>query len=84
MNQAVWKGIVKGKKIILNDQEVRLPDGTEVLVTPLTAAKGSPEAILAAMDAPPHLKPQDVEELRRLIEGGKRPVRFVNPLTHKR
>lgn len=83
MNQAVWRGIVKGRKVIL-DKEAKLPDGTAVLVTPLTAAKGSPEAVLAAMDAPPHPQPHDVEELRCLIEGGKRKIRFVNPLIHKR
>ena len=41
---------------------------TEVLVIPFEAVLGSPQAVLAAMDAPPHLKQEDVEELRRLIE----------------
>lgn len=61
-----------------------LPDGAKVLVTPLKAENGSPQAVLAAMDAPPHVKPEDVDELMRLIKEGKRPVRYDNPLTRRR
>ncbi len=79
-----YKGIVKGNTVIL-EKEPELPDGTEVLVTPVEMVKGSPQAILAAAKASPHLKPGDVAELLRLIEEGKRPVRYDNPLTrHKR
>ncbi len=83
MTQPVYKGIVRGKAVMLQEP-VDLPEGTEVIVTPLAAAQGSPQAVLAAMDAPPHVQPEDVEELRRLIEEGKRPVRFDNPLARKR
>ena len=83
MTQPVYKGIVRGKAVVLQEP-VDLPEGTEVIVTPLEATMGSPQAVLAAMDAPPHVKPEDVEELRRLIEEGKRPVRFDNPLARKR
>ena len=83
MTQPVYKGIVRGKAVILQEP-ADLPEGTEVIVTPLEATRGSPQAVLAAMDAPPHVQPEDVEELRRLIEEGKRPVRFDSPLAHKR
>ena len=83
MTQFVYKGIVRGKATTLEEPGV-LPEGTEVLVTPLEAAKGSPQAILAAMDAAPHVAPEDVDELMRLIEEGKRPTRFDNPLTRRR
>jgi len=83
MTGTTYRGVVKDKMVIL-EEGVALPEGAEVLVTPLEAVLGSPQAVLAAMDAPPHLKPEDVEELRRLIEEGKRPVRFDNPLARKR
>jgi hypothetical protein len=37
---------------------------------------GSPQAILWAMSQPPHLKPEDVDELERAIEEGKLPVNW--------
>ena len=83
MTGTTYRGVVKDKMVIL-EEGAALPEGTEVLVTPFEAVLGSPQAVLAAMDAPPHLKPEDVEELRRLIEEGKRPVRFDNPLARKR
>ena len=52
-----------------------LPEGAEVLVARLEVMKGFPQAVLAAMDAPPHLKPEDVDDLIRQNEQGKRPVR---------
>jgi len=41
--------------------------------------KGSPQAVLEAMRRCRQLKPEDVDELFRLIEEGKRPVRYDNP-----
>lgn len=83
MSKPAYKGVVKGRTVML-EELVDLPEGAEVLVTPVEAEKGSPQAILAAMDAPPHCKPEDVDELMRLIEKGKRPVRYGNPLTRRR
>ena len=37
---------------------------------------GSPQAILRAMSEPPHLNPEDVDELERAIEEGKLPVNW--------
>lgn len=84
MSTITYRGIVKGNTIIL-EKEPELPDGTEVLVTPLEMVKGSPQAILAALKASPPVRHEDIEELLRLIDEGKRPVRYDNPLTrHKR
>ena len=66
------------------DQPAEIPEGAEVMVTELEAKKGSPQAVLAVVDAPPHVNPEDVDELMRLIEKGKRQVRYENPLIRKR
>ena len=83
MLTTVCRGIVKGNIIIL-EQDTALPEGTEVLVTPLSALAGSPQALLSAMKAKPHLKPEDVDEFEKLIEAGKRPVSFRTPFAKKR
>jgi hypothetical protein len=75
-----YKGIVRGSTVILEEQ-TELPDGTEVLVTPLKMVKGSPQAVLAALKASPRVTHEDAAELRRLIEEGKRPVRYNNLFT---
>ena len=67
----VHKGIVKGRSIILDD-EISLPEGTEVQVIPMAPQPGSAAAILAAMKAPPHLTEEDVAELEQAIEAGRR------------
>lgn len=77
------KGVVKGNKVRL-EKGAQLPDGTEVVVTPLEMIKGSPPAVLAAVDAPPYLKPEDVEEFRRLIKEGRRPVSYEDPFKKAR
>ena len=82
LSKPAYKGVVKGRTVVL-EKVADLPDGAEVVVTPLKAKSGSPRAILAAMDAPPHVKPGDVDELMRLIEKGKRPIRYGSPLTPK-
>lgn len=35
---------------------------------------GSPQAILQVVNAPPHLDPEDVREMERLIEEGAMPI----------
>jgi len=78
MVMTACKGVVKGKKVLL-EEGAELPDGTEVVVSPIAMAKGSPAAVLAAMKAPPHLKPEDVDEFERLIKEGQRPVSYESP-----
>ena len=83
MARASYKGTVRRGAVIL-DGDVDLPDGTGVVVSPLEAVEGSPEAVLAAVNSPPFVKHEDVVELLRLIEEGKRPVRYGNPLPPRR
>ena len=84
MDATSYHGIVKNGSVVLK-KRARLPEGTEVLVTPLENVKGSPQAILKAAMGPPHVKHEDVQKLLRLIDEGMQPVRFDNLLTrHKR
>ena len=81
----VYKGIVRGNTVELEDQVV-LPEGIEVEVVvrepereelaPSGHPKGSRQALLAAFDAPPQCTSADVDVLMEAIEQGKRPVRF--------
>jgi hypothetical protein len=73
-----YKGIVKGNTVIL-EAGAELPDGAEVIITPM---KGTPAAVLAALDASPCLEPGDVEELLRRIEEGKQLARYEDPFAH--
>lgn len=83
MADAVYRGTVQGGTVVLAEG-VDLPDGTDVVVMPADAPKGSPAAVLAAMAAPPHLEEGDTAELMRLIDEGKRPVDYSNPLDRDR
>ncbi len=79
MSKPAYQGIVKGRTIVLKEP-ADLPEGSEVLVSPIEAVKGSPQAVLAAINAPPQVDSKDVDEMMRLIERGRRPVRYENPL----
>jgi hypothetical protein len=83
MDKTAYKGIVKSGTVVL-EEAADLPDGAEVLVMPIGAPRGSSKAVLAAIDAPPHIKAEDVDEPIQLIEEGKRPVHYDNPMTRKR
>ncbi|MBM4039463.1 MAG: hypothetical protein FJ290_13205 [Planctomycetes bacterium] len=74
------KGIVRGRTVILKGRP-KLREGTEVVVTPVEHPIGSPQAVLEALRESPPVRHQDVVELLRLIDEGKRPVRYDNPLT---
>ena len=71
--------MIKGRSVVF-EETPELPEGTAVLVTPLEEVRGSPQAVLAALESPPHLSPRDVEELRQKIAEGRRPVQFDSPL----
>ena len=83
MQETTYTGVVKRGQIAL-DKKARLPDGTKVLVTPMENVKVSPQAILAALKASPPVNHEDVQELLRLIDEGKRPVRYENPFAKPR
>jgi hypothetical protein len=80
-----YKGIVRGKVIEL-EASIVLPEGMEVEVVvrerqeeqlcPGGYPKGSPQAILAALDLPSRCTPGDVDALLQAIEQGKRSLRF--------
>ncbi len=69
-----YKGVARGRVVHL-EGGVSLPKGTPVSVLVEEPTRGSPAAVLDAMRRLPHLKPGDVDELDRMIEEGKRPVR---------
>jgi len=71
-------GRVKNGVIVL-PMGASLPDGTLVQVTPLHYETGNPLAVIAAMEAEPHLCPEDVAELERAIAAGKRPAAAIDP-----
>ena len=71
-------GSVKNGVIVLHNGDA-LPDGTLVQVTPLPHQAGNPLAVIAAMEAEPHLSPEDVAELERALAAGKRPAASIDP-----
>ena len=73
MAQLTFRGILQDRTHVVLDEAVPLPEGTRVEVTPLVLEKGSPAALIAAMEAEPHLDPEDVAEFERGIAAGQRP-----------
>jgi hypothetical protein len=76
-------GCVKNGVVVLHNGDT-LPDGTLVQVTPLPSEAGNPLAVIAAMEAEPHLSPEDVAELQRAIAAGKRPAPAIDPFGQDR
>jgi hypothetical protein len=74
-----YRGIVKNQAIVLAEGAPAIPEGTEVLVTPIDSSPGSPAAILAAMDSEPHVPSEWVDELEALIAEGQRPPSIEGP-----
>jgi hypothetical protein len=70
MHFATYRGVLQGKTVLLRDDPAPLPDGTEVLVTPV-GLSGTPAAVLAAVAAGPPVPREWVDELDRAI--GERP-----------
>ncbi len=75
MTTATYRGIVRGGTVVLLDEETGLTEGTEVLVTPVPVASGTAAAVLAAVDAAPHVPPEWVDDLERLIADGRTQAR---------
>jgi hypothetical protein len=71
-------GRVKNGVVVL-DQGSALPDGTLVEVMPLRFAPGDPLAVIAAMEAEPHLSPEDIAELQRALTAAERPAAPIDP-----
>jgi hypothetical protein len=71
-------GRVQNGVVVLQDGVV-LPDGTLVEVTPLQGAPSNALALIAAMEAEPHITEEDIADLRRAIAAGKRPAAPIDP-----
>ena len=67
-----YRGIVHDGIVVL-DKETQMPEGTNVIVTPVVGSPGSSAAILAAMDAAPRVPIEWVNELEQVIAQGRRP-----------
>jgi len=77
---AMYSGTVHGGHVILRDCEP-LPDGTEVVVTPVADLVGSPARLLAALDLSAPITDNEAFDLRTAIDTGRTPLRFESPLT---
>ena len=66
-------GRVQNGVVVLQSPD-DLPEGTLVRVTPLASLPkiSNSAAVMAAMESEPHLSPEDINELKRAIEGGMR------------
>jgi hypothetical protein len=71
MTTTVYRGIVKDGAVVL-ENDVRLRDGAEVLVTPVAATAGTPAALLDALKTAPPVPSEWVDELEQLISEGRR------------
>jgi hypothetical protein len=60
-------------------EEVPWPEGTEVVVAPIPAPPGTGAAVVAAMEAAPHVPREWVDELERRIEEGQPPPTREDP-----
>jgi hypothetical protein len=79
MANVAYRGAVRGGTVVLRDAEPPLAEGTEVPVTPVAGAPGSPAAVLAAVEASPRVPAEWVDELERLIAQGRRPPTRPDP-----
>jgi hypothetical protein len=73
MTTEAYRGVVRGRVVVLREQ-TPLPEGAEVLVTPVGAPPGSPAAVLDALEASPPVPGGWVDELEQLIAQGRRPL----------
>jgi hypothetical protein len=74
----IYKGLAKGKIIELEESlPYREGQPIRISVDIITehSGLGSPKAVLLAMHEPPHLRPEDVDELEQEIEKSKLPMR---------
>ncbi len=87
-SSGTYRGTVtKQGKVVLLEEGVSLPAGTEVLVTLVASTplrRGSPAAVLRAIHSEPHLSPEDVKELERLIQESRADVDWQDPLVPKK
>jgi hypothetical protein len=75
-----FRGRVENGVVILQSSD-GLPEGTLVEVTPLASLPRVSNSfeLIAAMEGPPHLSLEDIDELNRAIAAGKRPAPPIDP-----
>ena len=66
-NMAPCRGVVRGGTVVLTSGAPGFPEESEVLVVPVASRPGTPEAVLAAVEAAPHVAREDVDELEQAI-----------------
>ena len=71
MTQRAYHGVMRGGVVLL-DPGTPLTEGTEVLVTPVSAPRGSGAALVVALESAPKVPPEWVDELEQLIAEGQR------------
>lgn len=74
MTTMTYRGVVHGRTVLLAESAAGLPDGTEVLVTPAQRRPDTTVALLAAVQAEPHLTGEDMDEFEKSIAAGHRPL----------
>jgi hypothetical protein len=75
----VHKGVLDEHAIVL-EEDASILNGSDAQVSSMASEPGSPATILAAMKSPPHLSEEDVAELERATEVGRRPLARLEPL----
>jgi hypothetical protein len=74
-----YRGVVKGGAIVLENGSSMFPDGTEVVVTPLPPPYDVAAAVFEVLKNGPIVTRDDMLELERAIESGKRPRAEIEP-----
>ena len=64
-------GVMREGTVVFLEKDTSLPEGTEVLVTPVAGIAGSPAAVLAALAASPRVPAEWVDELEQIIAQGR-------------
>ncbi len=78
-----YRGVVRGGRIVLLEEDTPLAEGTEVLVTPVAGTRGSAAAVLAALATSPPVPAGWVDELEQLIAQGRRPPMHQDPFSEE-
>ena len=79
MSTGPYEGVVRGETIVLLEGDLKLADGTKVLVTPVATEVGSQQAVLAAVLGEPHVRASDVQLMQSMIDQASRPLAALEP-----
>ena len=79
MSNVTYHGVVRGGMVVFRDDNTPLTEGTEVLVLPVANGRGSPAAVLAAVENAPRVPATWVDELESAIAKSRRPATRTAP-----